>query len=180
MKPDGPGPDDQFDIAVYDRGAPALQPLRDEVGEDTFFQLLQGWPAEHAYGNANVGDFVRYAERLSGKPLAALFDTWLYQPSRPAPPAAATRGSPGARCRRGRRLGSSAPPPGSRSRRRTPCTTTGTTAMKAAGGRRVTPPADVSRSVGAAGVQPFRRAPAARAPRPAVRDTARAARARGR
>ncbi|MFB6697672.1 M1 family metallopeptidase [Streptomyces rubiginosohelvolus] len=92
VKPGDPGPDNQFDIAVYDRGALALQALRNEVGDDTFFELLKGWPAEHAHANANVGDFVRYAERVSGKPLAALFDTWLYRPSRPAAPAAADAG----------------------------------------------------------------------------------------
>jgi hypothetical protein len=35
-----------------------------------------------------VADFVRYAEEVSGKPLAALFDTWLFQPSKPGAPAA--------------------------------------------------------------------------------------------
>lgn len=33
---------------------------------------------------------VRYAERVSGKPLNALFGTWLFQPSKPAAPAART------------------------------------------------------------------------------------------
>ncbi|MFB7509214.1 M1 family peptidase, partial [Streptomyces broussonetiae] len=49
---------------------------------------LKGWPKEHAYGNASVADFQRYAERVSGKPLAALFGTWLFQPSKPAGSAA--------------------------------------------------------------------------------------------
>lgn len=83
VKPGDPGPDDQFHAAVYDRGALALQALRDKLGDETFFALLKGWPAEHAYGNASVGDFVAYAERISGTPLAGFFDTWLYQPSRP-------------------------------------------------------------------------------------------------
>ncbi|MEE1770715.1 M1 family metallopeptidase [Streptomyces sp. JV185] len=89
VKPGDPGPDNQFDAAVYDRGALALQALRDELGDETFFALLKGWPAEHAYGNASVSDFVAYAERVSGKPLAAFFDTWLFQPTRPEAPAAA-------------------------------------------------------------------------------------------
>ncbi|MEU9760387.1 M1 family metallopeptidase [Streptomyces sp. NPDC047987] len=89
VKPGDPGPDDQFHAAVYDRGALALQALRDKLGDETFFALLKGWPAEHAYGNASVGDFVAYAERVSGTPLADFFDTWLYQPSRPEAPAAA-------------------------------------------------------------------------------------------
>ncbi|GGP64770.1 hypothetical protein GCM10010231_39500 [Streptomyces sindenensis] len=48
VKPGGPGPDNQFALAVCDRGAPALQAPRNEVGDDTFFALLKGWPAEHA------------------------------------------------------------------------------------------------------------------------------------
>ncbi|MEU6483773.1 M1 family metallopeptidase [Streptomyces sp. NPDC046887] len=84
VKPGDPGPDKQFDIAVYDRGALALQALRNTVGDQHFFAILQGWPQKFAHGNASVGDFVKYAEQVSGKPLAGLFDTWLYQPSKPA------------------------------------------------------------------------------------------------
>ncbi|MEU0391499.1 M1 family metallopeptidase [Streptomyces sp. NPDC006208] len=89
VKPGDPGPDKQFDLAVYDRGALALQALRNEIGDEDFFAILKGWPTEYAYKNAKVGDFVAFAERVSGKPLAALFDTWLYEPSKPAAPAAA-------------------------------------------------------------------------------------------
>ncbi|MFC4607209.1 M1 family metallopeptidase [Streptomyces maoxianensis] len=89
VKPGDPGPDKQFDIAIYDRGALTLQALRGEVGDKDFFAILKGWPTDHAYGNAKVGDFVKYAEKVSGKPLADLFDTWLYQPSKPGAPAAA-------------------------------------------------------------------------------------------
>ncbi|WP_274564091.1 M1 family metallopeptidase [Streptomyces spiramyceticus] len=89
VKPGDPGPDKQFDIAVYDRGALAVQALRNEVGDEDFFKILKGWTAKFAYGNADVGDFVQYAESVSGKPLAGLFDTWLYEPSKPGAPAAA-------------------------------------------------------------------------------------------
>ncbi|MET7683484.1 M1 family metallopeptidase [Streptomyces sp. NPDC005423] len=90
VAPGDPGPADQFDLAVYDRGALAIQALRDEVGDDAFFAILKGWPKEHAYGNASVADFRGYAEQVSGKSLSALFDTWLFQPSKPAAPAART------------------------------------------------------------------------------------------
>ncbi|KUL48110.1 MULTISPECIES: M1 family metallopeptidase [unclassified Streptomyces] len=92
VKPGDPGPDDQFHTAVYDRGALALQALRNEIGDEAFFAILKGWPKAHAYGNAKVGDFVKYAEKISGKPLAGLFDTWLYQPTRPEAPAAKAAG----------------------------------------------------------------------------------------
>lgn len=91
VKPGDPGPDNQFHGAVYDRGAIALQALRNEIGDEKFFEVLKGWPTERAYGNAKVGDFVRYAEKVSNKPLSQLFETWLYTPGKPAfaPPAAA-------------------------------------------------------------------------------------------
>ncbi|MYW62814.1 M1 family peptidase [Streptomyces sp. SID8379] len=87
VKPGDPGAENQFDAAVYDRGAMAIQALRNAVGEKKFFKILKGWPGQHAYGNAKVSDFVSYAEKVSGKPLAGLFDTWLYQPSKPSAPA---------------------------------------------------------------------------------------------
>ncbi|MEU8591661.1 M1 family metallopeptidase [Streptomyces sp. NPDC048664] len=98
VAPGDPGAEGQFDAAVYDRGALAIQALRDTVGDDAFFAILKGWPSTHAYGNASVADFRTYAEKVSGKPLASLFDTWLFQPSKPA--TAAARGAalvPGAK-----------------------------------------------------------------------------------
>ncbi|WP_430542461.1 M1 family metallopeptidase [Streptomyces iconiensis] len=87
VKPGDPGPDNQFHRAVYDRGAMAVQALRNKVGDKAFFKILKGWPQQHAGGNANVGDFTAYAEKVSGKPLASLFDTWLFQPTKPEAPA---------------------------------------------------------------------------------------------
>ncbi|EST38384.1 hypothetical protein N566_07790 [Streptomycetaceae bacterium MP113-05] len=84
VKPGDPGPDDQFHGAVYDRGAMALQALRTEIGDRDFFAVLKGWQREHAGGDASIDDFVAYAERKSGEGLGGLFDTWLFQPSKPA------------------------------------------------------------------------------------------------
>ncbi|MFI1052221.1 M1 family metallopeptidase [Streptomyces griseoruber] len=93
VAPGDPGPDNQFDIAVYDRGALAIQALRNEIGDEAFFAVLKGWPQKHAYGNASVADFQRYAEEVSGKELGTLFDTWLFEPAKPAVPAEARRSS---------------------------------------------------------------------------------------
>ncbi|MFI1034590.1 M1 family metallopeptidase [Streptomyces sp. NPDC020951] len=86
VKPGDPGAAHQFDIAVYDRGALAVQALRNEIGDDAFFAVLKGWPQQHAYGNATIAEFQAYAEQVSGKPLGALFDTWLFQPTKPTTP----------------------------------------------------------------------------------------------
>ncbi|MEU5428598.1 M1 family metallopeptidase [Streptomyces olivoreticuli] len=97
VKPGDPGADKQFDRAVYDRGALALQALRTKVGDKTFFEILQGWTAANKYGNASVQDFATFAEKVSGKPLAQLFDTWLFSTSKPAvsPNATAAAGKAG-------------------------------------------------------------------------------------
>ncbi|MET8700493.1 M1 family metallopeptidase [Kitasatospora sp. NPDC058032] len=84
IKPGDPGADNQFAGAVYDRGAITLQALRNTIGDDKFFAILKGWPAEHKYGNATIQQFQAYAERISGKPLGELFNTWLFTPGRPA------------------------------------------------------------------------------------------------
>ncbi|MFJ6135670.1 M1 family metallopeptidase [Kitasatospora sp. NPDC092286] len=88
VKPGDPGADHQFSSAVYDRGAVAVQALRNTVGDEKFFQILKGWPAERRYGNATVQQFQAYAERISGKKLGDLFTTWLFTPSKPAVPSA--------------------------------------------------------------------------------------------
>ncbi|MFG2574829.1 M1 family metallopeptidase [Streptomyces sp. NPDC048481] len=90
VRPGDPGPENQFDAAVYDRGALAVQALRNAIGDEAFFTVLKGWPRQHAYGNATVADFRQYAERVSGKRLDALFDAWLFQPVKPQAPAART------------------------------------------------------------------------------------------
>ncbi|MEV8633353.1 M1 family metallopeptidase [Streptosporangium sp. NPDC051023] len=84
VKPGDPGAENQFHGAVYNRGAVALQALRAEVGDQAFFTILKGWPTVYKYGNARIEDFISYAERVSGKQLGALFQTWLFTPSKPA------------------------------------------------------------------------------------------------
>ncbi|MGW8375083.1 M1 family metallopeptidase [Streptomyces sp. ODS28] len=83
VRPGDPGPENQFHPAVYARGAMALQALRDAIGDRAFFAVLKGWPARHAYGNASVEDFTAYAEKISGRELGSLFDTWLYRQGKP-------------------------------------------------------------------------------------------------
>jgi aminopeptidase N len=84
VEPGDPGPQNQFDDAVYDRGALAIQALRTTIGDRDFFALLRAWPALHRHGNANIADFERLAETISGKDLGTFFPTWLYTPAKPA------------------------------------------------------------------------------------------------
>jgi aminopeptidase N len=84
--PGDPGVARLFSPSVYDRGAMTLQALRRAVGDDAFFRIAKTWVAEKRNGNATTAEFIGLAERISGKPLRALFDAWLYQATKPPRP----------------------------------------------------------------------------------------------
>ncbi|KUO07538.1 M1 family metallopeptidase [Streptomyces sp. DSM 15324] len=79
-----PQRDTMFASAVYQRGAMTLQVLRERIGDTAFFRLLPAWTELHRYGNADTGDFVRLAEKISGQQLDDLFQTWLFTTGKPA------------------------------------------------------------------------------------------------
>jgi aminopeptidase N len=81
--PGDPGADDLFDGAVYTRGAMALQALRRAVGDDTFFAILKTWTHDRQYGVGEITDFIALAKQISGQPLDALFNAWLFTRGRP-------------------------------------------------------------------------------------------------
>lgn len=79
MSPPGEPPADRlFNQGVYSWGALCLHALRLEVGDETFFQILQTYHERFAGGNARTADFIAVAEEISGKELNAFFDSWLY------------------------------------------------------------------------------------------------------
>ncbi|MCE4944783.1 M1 family metallopeptidase [Streptomyces albulus] len=86
IKVSDPQRDTMFSDAVYERGAMALQALRERIGDRAFFRLLPAWTARHRYGNADTADFIALAEKVSGQRLGDLFHTWLDTQSRPALP----------------------------------------------------------------------------------------------
>ncbi len=81
-----PGADNLFSGAVYFRGAWTLQVLRDEVGDETFFEILRIYQERFAYGSAEIADFIAVAESVSGRDLGDFFQTWLYEPQIPPRP----------------------------------------------------------------------------------------------
>ncbi|GAA2640212.1 M1 family metallopeptidase [Paractinoplanes durhamensis] len=83
--PADPGTAELFGDAVYDRGAMTLHQLRVAVGDDAFFEILRTWTADHRYGNGTTAEFTALAEKISGQDLNALFQAWLYTPSKPVP-----------------------------------------------------------------------------------------------
>jgi aminopeptidase N len=82
--PADPGAANQFDGAVYDRGALTLQALRKAVGDDKFFEILKTWVTTKKGGTGVIPEFIALSEKISGKPLHDLFQTWLYTLGKPA------------------------------------------------------------------------------------------------
>jgi len=69
-----------------------LQALRNEVGDEAFWQIIRGWAATKSGGNGTTEEFIAYAEDVSGQQLDELFNTWLYTAHRPAPSAVSPQG----------------------------------------------------------------------------------------
>ncbi len=76
--PASPPPDELFNGSVYIRGALVLVALRDEIGDDVFFETLRTYTERYADGNATTVDFIAVAEEVSGRDLTGLFEAWLY------------------------------------------------------------------------------------------------------
>ena len=82
--PGDPGAADMlFSGSVNERGAGALQALRETLGDRVFFRVMRGWLRANAYGNATVPDFIGYAQDVSHRDLRHFFDVWLYQEGKP-------------------------------------------------------------------------------------------------
>ena len=76
--PGSPLPENLFNGSVTDRGALTLHALRQRLGDELFFNILQTYAEQFKYGTAGTADFTMLAEELSGESLADFFDAWLY------------------------------------------------------------------------------------------------------
>ena len=79
-----PPVDNLFDNAVYLRGGLTLQALRQEVGDEAFWEILQTWASKNSGGHGTTPEFIALAEEISGTQLDALFDAWLFTGEKPA------------------------------------------------------------------------------------------------
>jgi aminopeptidase N len=73
-----PGPRDMFDDRVYKRGALTLHALRQRLGDEKFFTLLQDWTTQHRHASVVTDEFTALADDYSDEPLTQLWDAWLY------------------------------------------------------------------------------------------------------
>ncbi|MFE0174265.1 M1 family metallopeptidase [Streptomyces sp. NPDC059002] len=76
------------DPPVYERGAMVVHKIRQAVGDDTFYDIVQGWTKTHRHGNADTKDFTEYVEKHAGgdkerEKVAAIWGDWLYGDGKP-------------------------------------------------------------------------------------------------
>ncbi len=81
-----PGDDNLFSINVYLRGALVLEALRQELGDELLFAILQAFHETYRNGNASIEDFIATAEAVSGQSLTDFFTQWLYERDLPLSP----------------------------------------------------------------------------------------------
>jgi len=75
------------DGPVYERGAMVLHKIRETVGDDTFYDIIQGWATTHRHGTADTSDFTAYVEKKApGKDFTEIWKDWLYGKGKPAKP----------------------------------------------------------------------------------------------
>jgi len=72
-----------FATHVYIRGALALHALRLEVGDDNFFEILQGYHKRFAYSNATPEGFLEVAEKQSNIELDDWYANWILEEGLP-------------------------------------------------------------------------------------------------
>ena len=72
------GVDMLFSSTVYDKGGLILHMLRWVVGDENFFDALQLYGQNHAYGSANTAELQDDFETATGMDLSDFWDQWIY------------------------------------------------------------------------------------------------------
>lgn len=69
---------EDYGPTVYTRGAMVLNELRNKIGDEKFFQVMQEYFKEYEFKIATTQDFIRVSEKVSGQDLDQFFNSWLY------------------------------------------------------------------------------------------------------
>jgi len=69
---------EDYGPTVYTRGAVVLNELRNKLGDEKFFQVIQEYFKEFEFKIATTEDFIKVSERVAGQDLDDFFNTWLY------------------------------------------------------------------------------------------------------
>lgn len=68
---------------TYQKGGWVLHMLRNELGDEVFWQAIRRYYADYRDSNASTDDFQKVVERVSGKDLQHFFNQWLYGEGQP-------------------------------------------------------------------------------------------------
>ncbi|MGW0535835.1 M1 family metallopeptidase [Streptomyces sp. NPDC003032] len=76
---------------VYERGAMVIHKIRRAVGDDAFYDIVQGWAKTYRHKNADTRDFTEYVEEHAGgdearKKVSRIWGDWLYGDGKPDRP----------------------------------------------------------------------------------------------
>ena len=88
-----PGPELMFDDRLYKRGAITLHVLRQQLGDDAFFELLRAWTHVHRHSSVTAAEFRALAasSATDAEAVQAIFSAWLDSAALPALPAIGRR-----------------------------------------------------------------------------------------
>ena len=73
-----PSKNNLYSDESYTGGALVLQALRQQVGDETFFKILQTYAERYRYNTAGTKDFISVAEEISNQDLKSFFDAWVF------------------------------------------------------------------------------------------------------
>lgn len=76
-------PDDMFDSHSYAKGGRILHMLRNELGDDAFFESLKLYLKRNAFKTAEIHDLRMAMEEVSGRDLNWFFNQWFLKPGHP-------------------------------------------------------------------------------------------------
>jgi puromycin-sensitive aminopeptidase len=68
-----------FDVLTYQKGAAVLRMLEQYLGPETFRKGISHYLGTHAYTNTDTGDLWDAIEAVSGEPVRAIMDSWIFQ-----------------------------------------------------------------------------------------------------
>ena len=68
-----------FDLLTYEKGAAVVRMLEQWLGEETFRDGIRHYLTTHAYGNTETHHLWDSLEHISGRPVTAAMETWIFQ-----------------------------------------------------------------------------------------------------
>ncbi len=72
-----------FDLLTYEKGAAVVRMLEQYLGATVFRDGVREYLRRHSYGNTETRDLWDALEHVSGEPVRALMDPWIYQGGHP-------------------------------------------------------------------------------------------------